>query len=107
MEIEEIRKKDIKSNGIEKMAVAESADADYFAALLPKEIFRLKIFRAFCKTDKKLLEEHLKSSKVIEDLRLRVDVARLQEMAKLGKIAVHWVDNTHQLPDSFTKNKMK
>ena len=56
----------------------------------------------FCKTDNKSLEEHLKISKVIQDLRLRVDITRLQEMEKLGKIEVQWVNKTHQLADSLT-----
>ena len=71
---------------------------------MTKEILGLKtVPRVFCKTDKSL-EEHLKSSKVIQDLRLRVDIiARLSEMVKLGKIEVHWVDKTHQLADLLTR----
>ena len=56
-----------------------------------------------CKTDNKSLAEHLKSSKVIQDLRLRVDIARLREMMKLGEIEVQWVDKTIQLADPLTK----
>ena len=53
----------------ETMALAESADADHFVALMTKEMFALKIApRVFCKTDNKSLEKHLKSSKVIQDL---------------------------------------
>ena len=86
------------------MALAESADAGHFVALMIKEIFGLKAApRAFCKTDNKSLEEHLKSSKVIQNLRLRVDIARLREMVKLGKIEVQWVDKNHQLADPLTK----
>ena len=62
----------------ETMALAESAVAGHFASLMTKEIFGLKTAsRVFCKTDNKSLERHLKSSKVIQDLRLRVDIARL------------------------------
>ena len=45
----------------------------------------------------------MKSSKVIQDLRLRVDIARLREMVKLGEIEVQWVDKTVQLADPLTK----
>ena len=88
----------------ETIALAESADAGHFVALKTKELFGLKTAqRGFCKTDNKSLEEHLKSSKVIQDLRLRVDIKRLWEMVKLGKKEVYWVDKTHQLTDPLTK----
>ena len=88
----------------ETIALAESADTDHFLALMTKEIFGVKrVPRVFCKTDNKPLEEHLKSSKVIQDLRLRVDIARLWGMVKLGEIEVQWVDKTHQLADLLTK----
>ena len=46
----------------ETMALAESADAGHFAALMSKEIFGLKtVPKVFCKTDNKSLEEYLKS----------------------------------------------
>ena len=62
----------------ETMALAESADAGHFVALKTKQIFGLKTAsRGFCKTDHISLEEHLKCSKVIQDLRLRVDITRL------------------------------
>ena len=50
----------------------------------------------FCKTDNKSLEEHLKRSKVIQELKLRVDITRFREMVKLGETEVHWVGKTHQ-----------
>ena len=79
----------------ETMALAESADADHFVALMTKEIFALKTApRVFCKTDNKSLEKHLKSSKVLQDLMVRVYIARPGEMVKLGKVEVQWVDKT-------------
>ena len=56
---------------------------------MTKEIFGLKTaLRVFCKTDNKSLEEHLKSSKVIQDLKLRVANVSLREMVKSGEIEV-------------------
>ena len=73
----------------ETMALAESADAGHFAALMSKEIFGLKtVPKVFCKTDSKSLEEYLKSSKVTQDLRLIVDIASLREKVKLGEIDI-------------------
>ena len=73
----------------ETMALAESADAGHFPVLMSKEIFGLKtVPRVFCKTDNKSLEEYLKSSKVMQDLRLIVDIARLREIVKFGDINI-------------------
>ena len=67
---------------------------------MTKEIFGLKTARrVFCKTDNKSPEEHLKSSKVIHDIKLRVDNVRLREIVKSGEIEVWWVYKTHQLVD--------
>ena len=71
---------------------------------MTKKTFGLKTApRVFCKTDNKSLEEHLKSSKVIQDLRFRVDIASLREIMKLGEIKVQWDDKTHLLADPLTK----
>ena len=99
--LERVTKSSIAS---ETMSLAEAADAGHFVALMVKQIFGLKAApKVFCKTDNKSLAEHLKTSKVIQDLRLRVDLARLREMVKLGEIEVQWVDKTIQLADPLTK----
>lgn len=41
------------------------------------------------------MEEHLKSSKLIQDHGIRVDTARLREIVELGAIEVQWVHKTH------------
>ena len=70
------RKNLLEANKAIKLQFSESAEAD-FVALMTKEISGSKTASiVFCKTDKSL-EEQLKCSKVIQDLRLRVDVARL------------------------------
>lgn len=55
------------------------------------------------RTDSKSLIENMQSTKVIQDPRLRVDVARLKQMVKLGEIDVTWVPSELQLADSLTK----
>jgi hypothetical protein len=50
------------------------------------------------------LKDHLESSNIIADLRLRVDMARIQEMVELNKeITIEWVQSKWQLADSLTK----
>ena len=69
----------------ETMALA--ADQGYFLAEITQEIFNLKKkLKIVCNTDSKSLVDHLSYSKVIQDVRLRVDIARLREMVKLQEI---------------------
>ena len=64
-------------SGASQGALAESADAGHFVALMTKEIFGLKTApRVFCYTDNKSPEEHIKSLNVTQDIRLRVDIER-------------------------------
>ena len=88
------------------MALPESADAGNFVALITKQISGMNTaLRLFCKTNKKSLEEHLKSSNVIQDLRLTVDTARLREMVKLSE-EVQWVDKSHPLTNKYSVSSM-
>ena len=54
-------------------------------------------------TDSKSLKDNLESTRVIEDPRQRVDVARLKEMVRKQEIQVKWVSSGMQLADSLTK----
>ena len=88
----------------ETMALADAADAGNLLAASIKELFgRLTKMEIICVTDSKSLKEHLQTSNVIEDMRLRLDMARLQEMVDLGEIKIAWVKGKQQLADSLTK----
>ena len=39
----------------------------------------------------------------VEDLRLRVDMARLKEMVDVGEINIEWIEGKRQLADPLTK----
>ena len=56
-----------------------------------------------CFTDSKSLIDHLQTSHVIQDSRLRVDVARIKEMIELKECEVKWICNEKQLADPLTK----
>ena len=86
------------------MAMADAADAGYFLAKMTKEIFGLQtVPNVTCYTDSKSLIDDLESNKLIQDLRMRVDVARLREMIELREIHMKWVDTEHQLADAMSK----
>ena len=88
----------------ETMELAEAADAGYLIAVMTQEVFSLQSPpTVHCVTDSLSLTEFLKTSHVIQDTRLRVDVARIREMLKLKEIKVKWVDNQRQIADPLTK----
>ena len=45
------------------------------------------------------------TTNTIEDMSLRVNIARLREMTSLGEISVVWVEGKHQLADALTKRR--
>ena len=88
----------------EAMAFAEAADAGYLVSEMIKEIFGTeRKVDVNCYSDSKSLKDHLESSNIISDLRLRVDMARMQEMVELKEINIIWVEGKRQLADSLTK----
>ena len=88
----------------EVSAIADSGDYAHLVASMVNEIFQLKKMpKIELRTDSKSLIENMESTRVIQDPRLRVDVARLKQMVKLGEIDVTWVPGELQLADSLTK----
>ena len=88
----------------ETMELADAADAGHLAAVILKEAFALSNEPPVkCLTDSRSLIEHLETSHVIQDSRLRVDVARIREMIQLNECTVKWVEKESQLADPLTK----
>ena len=86
------------------MAFAKTAVAGYLVAAMIKETFGTTIMvEVNCYSDSKSLKDHLESSNIISDLRLRVDMVRLQEMAELKEINIMWVEGKQQIADALTK----
>ena len=89
----------------ETLALGEGADAGFLLAEMVKEVFGLNIRPQInCITDSKSLVQHLHTSKVSSDRRLRVDMSRLREMVQEGEITVAWCSGKSQLSDCLTKN---
>ena len=73
----------------EVSAVADAADHGHLLASMTKELFCLKdLPNIELLTDSLSLKEHLESTKVISDPRLRVAIARLREMRAVGEVTV-------------------
>ena len=86
----------------ETMAVAEAADAGIYVKAAIDEMWKTD-----CKievyTDSDSLYKHISTTNQIDDLRLRVDTARLREMVELHEIKLKWIPSKKQLADSLTK----
>ena len=88
----------------EIMAVGEAADAGILVANMLKEIHRLKeLPKVVVKTDSKSLIDNLKTTNTVEDMSMRVNVARLRQMVEMNEVAMEWVPTEMQLADVMTK----
>ena len=89
----------------ETLALGDAADAAFLIALMMKEVFGLEVQPPItCITDSSSLVQHLHTTKVSNDRRLRVDMSRLREMVKNQEISVSWCPGKYQLGDCLTKN---
>ena len=88
----------------EILAVGEASDAAILVANSIREVYRLdNLPPVVCYTDSKSLIENLKSSNTVEDMSVRVEVARLREMVSLKEIVYKWVKRQDNLADVMTK----
>ena len=88
----------------ETLALSEGADAAFLVAASVQEIHQLsKRPDIECYTDNKSLYQHLNTTRITQDMRLRVDISRLREMVEEDEITVIWVDKNEQLADVMTK----
>ena len=88
----------------ETLALSEVADAGFLIASLMKEICALeKLPKTICITDNSSLKDMLETTRIIQDKRLRVDVARLRELTRNEEIKVVWLPKEKQLADCLTK----
>ena len=88
----------------ETLELAEAADAGFLVANMVKELFGQEVRpKVLCRTDSQSITDHLQTTHVITDSRLRVDVARLREMVELNEIDIQWIPKEKQLADPMTK----
>ena len=88
----------------ETLALLDGAEAAYFIGQLISNIANVPVPKVFCKVDNLSLVNAVTSSKLVDDRRLRVDIAVLQDMIDRRELhAVTWVNSESQLADSLTK----
>ena len=89
----------------ETSALGEAADAGFLVASLMKEVFGLMSLPPIqCVTDSNSLVQHLHTTRLSDDRRLRVDMSRLREMVQHKEISVTWCPGKQQLSDGLTKS---
>ena len=88
----------------ETMALLEGAETAVYLARIFKEITGVEELPITCFVDNKSLVDALHSSNKVEDNRLRIDIAVLDDMISRKEICeVKWVDSSQQLADCLTK----
>ena len=88
----------------ETLALVEGAEVSFYIASILKEVTKTKEMPINCFVDNKSLVDALSSSKQVEDRRLRIDIAVLDDMLGKKEInCVKWVDTCNQLADCLTK----
>ena len=89
---------------LETLSLSEVADAGFMIASMIQEINCLSSLPSvLCKTDNSSLMETLHATKLIKDIRLRVDIGQLREMVQQNEILIEWIDGRLQLADVLTK----
>ena len=89
----------------ETLMIAEAGDNGVFTASMLKELFALQEMPTVrILTDSRSFCDHLQSTHVLADTRMRVDMARIREMLQVNEIRVSWVPAEQQLADSLTKH---
>ena len=89
----------------EALALGEAVDSGYLIAAMVREMFALPTQPLLTGlTDNVSLKDTLYTTNIVDDRRLRVDIARLREMIELKELNVDWIPKENQLADCATKN---
>ena len=88
----------------ETLALVEGAETSFYIASILKEVTKIKEMKIHCYVDSKSLVDALSSSKQVDNRRLRIDIAVLDDMLEKKELStVSWIDTKNQLADCLTK----
>ena len=94
----------------ETLAASDAVDNAFMVKRMMEEVLNTELPAIQVATDSKSLFDCLKTSNVIADKRLMIDMAAMREMTDRGEITVKWVQTEDQLADVWTNagaNKSK
>ena len=86
------------------MAAVEAVDAAIVIKELIEEVLGIKLPPLKLVTDNKSLVDTSRTSNVISDKRLMIDMAALREMTDRNELVIEWTSTDKQLADVLTKS---
>ena len=94
----------------ETLAAAEAADHAILIKTILEELLGVEIPPVTIIVDNKSLWESVRSTGLLTEKRLLIEMSSIRELHETGKINVEWVDTHNQIADCLTKagaNKQK
>ena len=94
----------------ETLAAVEALDGAFLIKTILEETLSRKLPAISLHVDSKSLFEATKTTNVIADKRLMIDMAALRELIERNQVEINWIPNERQLADVLTKagaNKRK
>ena len=88
----------------ETLAAMDALDSAFLIARILSELLseeKNREIRVY--TDNKSLHDVTRTSHLVEDKRLRIEVSALREMLEKDNVSLHWVNSDAQLADALTK----
>ena len=68
-----------------------------------REVLDVEVLKIVVRTDNKSAYDAINSTTVVEEKRLRVDIAAIRECVRNNEVEVQWVSKENQLADVLTK----
>ena len=87
----------------ETLAALEVIDAAHMVKKSVEEILQCQLPPIHLYVDNKSLYDAVRTSNVLADKRLMVDMSALRQLAEREEIKVTWIKSEHQLADALTK----
>ena len=93
----------------EALSLKAALDHGYLLRAVLAEILNVDMFTIpiVAHIDSNNLYEAVFSTKFVEDKKLRIDIAQIQESINLEKVELRWVSSNNMLADSLTKSGVK
>ena len=86
----------------ETLAFNDGSDSAFYIAKLIEETLKIKM-PVHILTDSQSLFEHIGTTKLASDKRMRVEISAIREMVEKGEISAHWIEKESNVSDVLTK----
>ena len=86
----------------ETLAFNDGSDTGFYMSRLIEEILQIKV-PIHVLSDSQSLFEHIGTTKLASDRRMRVEISAIREMVEKGEISAHWIEKDYNASDILTK----